>query len=205
MIFLELKGGFGKVYHGYLETPTAKNGKIEVAIKELIEEEPDSPRDDTVDAETKFIEFQQEVYIMSQLSHANIVKLHGIIKKPLQMVLEFVPHGDLMNFLHPLDPVTQKRISIPKEKLPWKLRMLIALDIARGMLYLQKRNPPIIHRDLRSPNIFISSYSENPCHIRAKVADFGLSRYLFFTFFPLLPSPPFPSPPFLPFTEPNEH
>ena len=130
-----------------------------------------------IELETKFIEFQQEVYIMSQISHGNLLKLFGIIKKPLQMILEYIPNGDLMNFLHPIDPVTSQRAPILKEKLPWRLRLLIAWDIAKGMYSLQHNNPPIIHRDLRSPNIFLASFSENPSHIRAKVADFGLSRY----------------------------
>jgi serine/threonine protein kinase len=34
--------------------------------------------------------------------------------------------------------------------------------------------PPIIHRDLRSPNIFVTSLDEN-VDVMAKVADFGLA------------------------------
>lgn len=44
------------------------------------------------------------------------------------------------------------------------------------MRYLHNITPPVIHRDLRTPNIFLSSLSEDPSTIRAKVADFGLSR-----------------------------
>lgn len=46
------------------------------------------------------------------------------------------------------------------------------LDIARGMNYLHKFNPPIIHRDLKSLNVLIdSSY-------RAKLGDFGWTKQL---------------------------
>lgn len=38
---------------------------------------------------------------------------------------------------------------------PWALRLRIALDIAKGLNYLQSITPPIVHRDLRSPNIFV--------------------------------------------------
>jgi serine/threonine-protein kinase CTR1 len=44
------------------------------------------------------------------------------------------------------------------------------LDTAKGMLYLHARNPPIIHRDLKSPNLLI----DTSWHV--KVSDFNLSR-----------------------------
>lgn len=59
----------------------------------------------------------------------------------------------------------------PKYKLTWEepvLRMMI--DTARGMAYLHSMNPPIIHRDLKSMNILVSST------FSCKVSDFGLSR-----------------------------
>lgn len=41
------------------------------------------------------------------------------------------------------------------EKIPWSLRWRIALDIAKGLSHLHSFQPPIVHRDLRSPNIFV--------------------------------------------------
>ncbi|EFN53893.1 hypothetical protein CHLNCDRAFT_13716, partial [Chlorella variabilis] len=43
---------------------------------------------------------------------------------------------------------------------------------ARGLLYLHRRSPPIIHRDVKSPNILVDQ------HWRAKIADFNLSKIL---------------------------
>jgi serine/threonine protein kinase len=42
--------------------------------------------------------------------------------------------------------------------------------MARGMAYLHGLNPPLIHRDLKSPNIMVDS------HWVSKIGDFGLSR-----------------------------
>ena len=46
----------------------------------------------------------------------------------------------------------------------------MASDIAAGMAHLHSRSPPLLHRDLRSPNILVDS------SWRAKIADLGLSK-----------------------------
>jgi len=69
----------------------------------------------------------------------------------------------------------ERKKPLRDEQLPWKLRIKIALDIARGMSYLQSLVPPIVHRDLRSPNIFMVSLDPNAI-VNAKVADFGLAQ-----------------------------
>ncbi len=42
---------------------------------------------------------------------------------------------------------------------------LQALDAAKGMLYLHSRSPPILHRDLKSPNLLVDA------HWRVKVSQ----------------------------------
>jgi serine/threonine protein kinase len=92
--------------------------------------------------------------------HCNLVRMYGITIQPLRMILEFVPAGDLFHLLHPkfdstADGDGDAASCIAFDKFPWRLRLLIALDIARGMRRLSSCVPPIIHRDLRSPNIFV--------------------------------------------------
>jgi serine/threonine protein kinase len=41
-------------------------------------------------------------------------------------------------------------------RLTWTRRLLMALDAARGMLYLHSHKPIILHRDLKSPNLFVT-------------------------------------------------
>jgi serine/threonine protein kinase len=86
------------------------------------------------------------------------VKLYGVALKPSpRMVLEFLACGDLYRFMHP-DP-DQPNIKISPEKFPWHLRLRIALDVAKGMYTLHSHEPPIVHRDLRSPNIFVRFFT----------------------------------------------
>ncbi|KAM3306063.1 hypothetical protein P3S67_012933 [Capsicum chacoense] len=49
-------------------------------------------------------------------------------------------------------------------------RLAMAYDVAKGMNYLHKRNPPIVHRDLKSPNLLVNK------KYTVKACDFGLSR-----------------------------
>lgn len=97
--------------------------------------------------------------IYSSLQHPNIIQFYGVSAHPPQIVMELL-QGDLCDLLlHPLDPSDssgRERIQIDPKSVSWKLKMKIAFDIAQGMQYLQNIDPPVIHRDLRSPNILVS-------------------------------------------------
>ncbi|GAM18438.1 hypothetical protein SAMD00019534_016130 [Acytostelium subglobosum LB1] len=110
-----------------------------------------------------FNEFRRECWIMSSLEHPNIVQLKGLCLDPLCIVTEYLPNGNLYQFLHQ-----------PSQSISWVLRLKIALDISSGMAFLHSSTPPIIHRDLKSPNILLVSTDEQAPTI-AKVVDFGLS------------------------------
>lgn len=45
-----------------------------------------------------------------------------------------------------------------------------ALDVALGLNYLHSRKPPLMHRDLKSPNVLLSEEGN------AKIADVGMVR-----------------------------
>lgn len=53
--------------------------------------------------------------------------------------------GSLYDYLHD-----------PKRVVDWKFRIYIASDIARAMQFLHQTVPPIVHRDLKSPNILLT-------------------------------------------------
>jgi serine/threonine protein kinase len=134
-----------------------------VAIKKLKVSDPEgSDMLSDVNVSSAFREFRRECWIMTGLEHPNIVGLKGLCMDPLCLVTEYLPHGNLFDFLH--SDVT----------FDWTLRLKIAMDIAAGMEFLHSSTPPIIHRDLKSPNILLKSLEAKSPAV-AKVADFGLS------------------------------
>ncbi|KUF90612.1 serine/threonine-protein kinase drkD [Phytophthora nicotianae] len=105
-------------------------------------------------------EFEAEVQIMSILRHPNICLLMGACLEPPTrcLVIEYLPRGSLWNVLRQ-DVV----IDLGKQ-------YGFARDTALGMNYLHSFQPPILHRDLKSPNLLVdSSYA-------LKISDFGLAR-----------------------------
>ena len=125
-------GAFGSVNRAVLDN------KTQVAVKRII-----SISNEAV------IAFRHEVWLMAQLKHPNLVRMHGFSTEPLLIVMELVEGGDLYGFLHnPAMP-----------KLTWEQRIRIALEISDGMSYLHAITPPILHRDLKTPNILLTAAS----------------------------------------------
>lgn len=111
-----------------------------------------------------FRSLQHETFLMRTLHHPNLVELRGICTRPLCMVMELFTHGSLNDYLYPGTPKFKQ--------LSWQLRIRMALDIAKAMEYLHAED--VIHRDLRSPNILVSSFSEEADPL-VKVGDLGMS------------------------------
>ncbi|GAY39817.1 hypothetical protein CUMW_047330 [Citrus unshiu] len=105
-------------------------------------------------------EFVQEVAILREVQHRNVVRFIGASTKSphLCIVTEYMPGGSLYDYLHKNHNVL---------KLSQLLRF--AIDICKGMEYLHQRN--IIHRDLKTANLLMDT------HNVVKVADFGVARF----------------------------
>ncbi|KAF8027408.1 hypothetical protein BT93_E0341 [Corymbia citriodora subsp. variegata] len=112
-------------------------------------------------SENTLQDYKKEIKIMKRLRHPNVLLFMGAVysKERPAIVTEFMPRGSLFKTLHKNNQVLDTR---------HRLRM--ALDVARGMNYLHHRNPPIVHRDLKSSNLLVDK------NWTVKVGDFGLSR-----------------------------
>ncbi|KHN08281.1 Serine/threonine-protein kinase CTR1-like protein [Glycine soja] len=116
-------------------------------------------------------EFLREVAIMKRVRHPNVVLFMGsVTKRPhLSIVTEYLPRGSLYRLIH--RPASG-------EILDKRRRLRMALDVAKGINYLHCLKPPIVHWDLKSPNLLVDK------NWTAKVCDFGLSRFKANTFIP---------------------
>ncbi|XP_060188505.1 serine/threonine-protein kinase STY13-like isoform X1 [Lycium barbarum] len=142
------QGAFGKLYKG------TYNGE-DVAIKLL-----ERPENDLERAQLMEQQFQQEVMMLANLKHPNIVRFIGGCRKPMVwcIVTEYAKGGSVRQFLN-------KR---QNRSVPLKLAVKQALDVARGMEYVHGLN--LIHRDLKSDNLLIAADKS------IKIADFGVAR-----------------------------
>ncbi|KAG8951566.1 hypothetical protein FRC04_005852 [Tulasnella sp. 424] len=126
--------------------------------------------------------FANEVLILSELSHPNIIELVGFVedeKKDIAwMVLPWEENGNMRDFVLSRELEIPHRLSLVSGIMengpttsPDTVNGLQQIkDVMSGIEYLHTRQPPICHGDLKSLNILIDS--EN-C---AVLTDFGSAR-----------------------------
>lgn len=139
------QGSFATVYMGNWHGP--------VALKELNVKKP---------TEAQLQDFKNEVIVLKKTRHANVLLFVGYVIKPeLIIVTQWCKGRSLYKHLHVEDRRKFTNCEIRN----------IALGVAQGMEYLHAKN--IIHRDLKSNNIFIHDEDD----LTVKIGDFGLATF----------------------------
>lgn len=145
------RGGFGVVYRGVLEDGT------QIAVKRM---------EASIVSNKGLSEFQSEIAVLTKVKHRHLVGLLGYCADGNErlLVYEYMPQGPLSQHLFDYKEIGEKPLT-------WKMRLTIALDVARGLEYLHGlAHRSFIHRDLKPSNILLTD------DFRAKVSDFGLVK-----------------------------
>lgn len=99
----------------------------------------------------------QEIDLLKNLNHANIVKYHGFVKTTdnLYIILEYCENGSLHSICKNFG------------KFPENLVSLYTSQVLQGLLFLHEQG--VIHRDIKGANILTTKEG------LVKLADFGVA------------------------------
>ncbi|CAL4886486.1 unnamed protein product [Urochloa decumbens] len=145
------RGGFGTVYKGAWEDGTA------FAAKVLSSE-----------SEQGIKEFLAEIESISEVKHANLVRLLGccVQRKSRILIYEYLENNSLDHALRALGSANGVTTS-----LTWSTRSDICVGTAKGLSYLHEEHEPnIVHRDIKASNVLLDR------DYRPKIGDFGLAK-----------------------------
>ncbi|KAK9062618.1 hypothetical protein SSX86_019806 [Deinandra increscens subsp. villosa] len=143
------RGTFGHVYLGF----NSENGQM-CAIKEVkvVADDPSSKE--------CLKQLNQEITLLSQLSHPNIVQYYGseLGEETLSVYLEYVSGGSIHKLLQEYGPFREPVIQN------------YTRQVLSGLAYLHGRNT--VHRDIKGANILV-----DPNGV-IKLADFGMAKHI---------------------------
>lgn len=132
------EGTFGRVW-------SAKWGSSSVAVKEFVFAQA-AVAGKSTQQQAIVEEIIGEAGMMAILRHPNVLQLFGcsLTAQAIWIVSELCSLGSLRQLLDD----TERALTLD-------VRLSLALQVAEGMAYLHTQDPPIIHRDLKSHNIFV--------------------------------------------------
>ncbi|GFQ02421.1 mitogen-activated protein kinase kinase kinase 1 [Phtheirospermum japonicum] len=139
------RGSFGSVYEGI-----ADDGFF-FAVKEV------SLLDQEDEGKQRILQLEQEIALLSQFEHENIVQYYGTKKdeSKLYIFLELVTKGSLLSLY--------QKYTL-RDSQVWSYTR----QILHGLKYLHDKN--VVHRDIKCANILVDTNGS------VKLADFGLAK-----------------------------
>ncbi|XP_066250296.1 discoidin domain-containing receptor 2-like [Euwallacea similis] len=161
------EGAFGTVYIAEADGISDYSSPLDtrlVAIKFLSDGASDKEKKD----------FYRDVRILAALDDDNIARVLGICsqEEPLCVVMEYLEHGDLCQFLK-IHVAGDNNATLPYgvKSLSYNCLLYIATQIASGMRYLETLN--FVHRDLATRNCLIGKAYQ------VKICDYGTYNELY--------------------------
>ncbi|XP_034243084.1 serine/threonine-protein kinase Nek8-like [Thrips palmi] len=148
----------GRGSHGLVSLCRRKDTSLvilkEVAIDHLTEKEKEATLN--------------EVLVLSKLHHPNVIAYFDnfIHDSSVKIVMEYANRGSLHDFLE-----SQNGTHLPQEDV-----MLMFTQIIQGLHYIHSQK--ILHRDLKTHNIFVSHEPNVFSMPILKIGDFGISKVL---------------------------
>jgi len=120
--------------------------------------------------QTVFDQFQEEISCLVGLTHPSIVQIVGVhVDTATRRQDTDHPSLMIMYELMPRGSLRQLREKDEWPRIPFPLKLKMALDVARGIEYLHSCDPPVAHRDLKSDNLLVDE------DFTLKIGDFGNS------------------------------
>ncbi|CAI5461304.1 unnamed protein product [Closterium sp. Yama58-4] len=112
---------------------------------------------------TRLQDYHREIEAVSKMLHPNLVRLMGFCHENDEQVLvyEYVANGTLRQHLSPLQGDTEKGV------LSFEQRIEAAVGVAEALLYLHSCKPVLVHRDVKSLNVFMDD------DLQPKLGDYG--------------------------------
>ncbi len=185
-------GGFSHIYKGTLRPAAEEEAGAQdriVAVKQYIQRKPimfsfDTPEERAAKEQEQdqgamvvFRRLHHEVQMLalkhfvsyetenaeSKKDMERLLRVELFSLKPPYVITEYYEMGDVYRVLH-------NNFTFPSLDEIWLIG--VAVDIARGMRFLHQAVPPLVHRDLKTPNVYIVSMSPNAPR-RAVVGDLG--------------------------------
>lgn len=142
-------GTFGTVYVGF----NRETGDM-CAMKEVPLITDDSKSSESIK------QLEQEINLLSQLKHPNIVQYYGseTLEDAFYIYLEYVPGGSIFKILKEFGPLPESVIRI------------YTRQILSGLAYLHSKNT--VHRDIKGANLLADTSG------KIKLADFGMAKHI---------------------------
>ena len=154
------RGAYGKVFTvKYLGLPCAAKEIHSLLLDGVSPEDKKAIKDG----------FIRECYHSSLIRHPNIVQFMGVYyAKPSDPRTVDLP----IMVMELMDTSLTSFIENNQSKIAMKTKFSILHDVSLGLSYLHGRRPSVIHRDLSSNNVLLTS------HLVAKISDLGTAKMI---------------------------